>query len=248
MSEQSLEMLEKEIYGLAMSAGACDLGVADLSPPKARALVEAQGGTRLSRFPRAVSFAMRLQDGLVDDLPEGHREPVTARLYDAHIYKTVNGGLDQIGLEIARLLQDEGHTAVSIPASLYVDDDEFLGPLPHKLAARLAGIGWIGKSALLVTRNFGPRVRLGTVLTDAPLSAGEPPRDSCGSCEKCVDACPPQAFLGRSFSEDEPVGSRMDVRACRDYRHGLKETTGAQTCGVCVSVCPHGSRRRNRLL
>jgi len=108
MSEQSLEMLEKEIYGLAISAGACDLGVADLSQPKARALVEAQGGPRLSRFPRAVSFAMRLQDALVDDLPEGHREPVTARLYDAHIYKTVNGSLDQIGLEIARLLQDEG--------------------------------------------------------------------------------------------------------------------------------------------
>ncbi|HZJ03221.1 MAG TPA: 4Fe-4S double cluster binding domain-containing protein [Thermoleophilia bacterium] len=248
MSEQSLLTLEKEIYGLAMSSGACDLGVADLAQGKGRALVEEQGGTRLSRFPRAISFAMRLQDGLVDDLPEGHREAVTARLYDAHIYKTVNSSLDQIGLEISCLLQDEGHTAVSIPASLYVDGDDFLGPLPHKLAARLAGIGWIGKSALLVTRNFGPRVRLGTVLTDAPLPAGEPPQEKCGSCENCVEACPPGALLGRSFSEDEPVGSRMDVRACRDYRHGLKETTGVQTCGVCVSVCPQGSRRRTRLL
>lgn len=248
MIDYPKEMLEKEIYGLAVSAGACDLGVADLTQPKARALVEEQGGTRLARFPRAVSYALRLQDALVDDLPEGHRDAVTARLYDAHIYKTVNGKLDQIGLEIARLLEDEGYSAVSVPASLYVDSDEFLGPLPHKLAARLAGLGWIGKSALLITRNFGPRLRLGTVLTDAPLSAGEPPRDFCGSCERCVEACPSGAFLGRAFSDSEPVAARMDVRACRDYRRELKETTGAQTCGVCVAVCPHGTARRTRLL
>jgi hypothetical protein len=60
----------------------------------------------------------------------------------------------------------------------------------HKLAAHLAGLGWIGKSCLLLTEQFGPRVRFVSVLTDAPLEAGSPLDKPCGKCQVCIDACP----------------------------------------------------------
>jgi len=62
---------------------------------------------------------------------------------------------------------------------------------PHKLAATRAGLGWIGKSSLLVTPEFGPRVRLQTILLKAELLANEPITESrCGTCDACAKACP----------------------------------------------------------
>ncbi|GAB4245284.1 MAG: hypothetical protein Kow00129_05180 [Thermoleophilia bacterium] len=224
----------------ARGEGAFAVGVADLAGEAARGLLSAQGGDLVAGFPRAVSYAFRLQDALVGALPDGHRDTVVARLYDRHVYSSANATLDAVGRRVADLLQEAGFRAVSIPASMYVDPEDLLGPLPHKLPAHLAGLGWIGRSCLLVTRKHGPRVRLGTVLTDAPFPPGEPGRNFCGTCEECVTACPAGAFSGRLFSPDEPLELRMDVRACRDYRKGVAESTGVMTCGVCVAVCPHG--------
>ncbi|MCK9565162.1 MAG: hypothetical protein M0Q43_03825 [Methanothrix sp.] len=61
----------------------------------------------------------------------------------------------------------------------------------HKLAAHMAGLGWIGKSCLLITPEAGPRVRWASVLTDAPMKAtGYAMAERCGECRKCVDVCP----------------------------------------------------------
>ena len=89
--------------------------------------------------------------------------------------------------------------------------DRQLGFFSHKLAAHLAGLGWIGKSCLLVTLEVGPRVRWASVLTDAPLMAGEPLEERCGECRGCVEVCPAGAFSGRSFFFDEPRAARFDV-------------------------------------
>ena len=71
--------------------------------------------------------------------------------------------------------------------SLWTDARVF----PHKTAATQAGLGWIGKTALFVSPRLGPRLRLATVFTDAELPVGEPVTEGrCGSCRRCVDACP----------------------------------------------------------
>jgi epoxyqueuosine reductase QueG len=104
-------------------------------------------------------------------------------------------------------------------------------------AARLAGPGWIGRSCLLVTPEAGPRVRWGTVLTDADLPCGPGPiADRCGKCEACVKACPAGAFTGRAFREEEPVEVRYDRPKCRAYQQGVA------VCGLCIAVCPHGRK------
>ena len=95
--------------------------------------------------------------------------------------------------------------------------DRELGLFSHKLAAHLAGLGWIGKSCLLVTLEVGPRVRWASVLTDASLMAGEPLEERCGECRGCVEVCPVGAFSGRSFFSDEPRAARFDVFKCRYY-------------------------------
>ncbi len=235
-----MEQLQERIVEAAILTGAADVGIADLTTVGAGDLIARQGGRWLAGFPRAVSFTYRLQDALVDPLPEAHQQTVPARLYDRHVYRGANDTLDDIAHAVATELQGAGYKALPLPASMYIDEEDLLGPLPHKLPAHLAGLGWIGRSCLLITRRHGPRVRLGTVLTDAALSAGEPGKNFCGSCEDCVEACPAGAFTGRPFDPDEAVEERMDVRACRGYRQGVKKQTGVMTCGVCVAVCPHG--------
>ncbi|GAB4254669.1 MAG: epoxyqueuosine reductase [Thermoleophilia bacterium] len=238
----ALLRLESRLRNLAAAQGMYTLGVADMTPAPVRAAVAASGGAWLAGFPRAVSVVCRLQDAVVDELPDHHRETVAARVYEFSIYKVVNPWLDQTAHLLAEEIQGSGFRAVPIPTSISVDAAGFQGAVSHKLAAHGAGIGWIGRSCLLVTPEVGPRVRLVTVLTDAPLAAGAPNDTGCGRCRLCVEACPAGAFTGRAFDPAEPVETRMDVRACQTYRAEAEKETGVPICGVCVAVCPHGRR------
>ncbi len=242
MSATAPATLEERLRRIGGHLGAYQVGVADMTPPAVRSAVQEHGGSWLAAFPRAVSLAFRLQDAIVDQLPGDHRSPAVARTYSFHIYSSVNDYLDEMALLVARAIQEEGHAAVPVPTSVAVDAEGFSGALSHKLAAHLAGLGWIGRSCLLVTPEAGPRVRLVTVLTDAPLAADAPLDRGCGSCTECVEACPAGAFTGRAFDPAEPRSARMDVQACADYREAAKAVSGVTICGVCVAVCPHGRR------
>lgn len=245
-TDATAEAPAARIARLGAERGAYRVGFADLTAPEIREAVHSQGGEWLAAFPRAVSVAFRLQDAVVDHLPGHHREPVVAKTYGHHIYTVVNQYLDETATVIAGVLQESGHAAVSVPTSLSVQAGGYHGPMSHKLAARAAGHGWIGRSCLLVTPTVGPRVRLVTVLTDAPLPAGTPMERDCRACTECVDACPAGAFTGRPFDPTEPIEARMDVRACTAYRTASKVWSGTDICGVCVAVCPHGRRGRGR--
>lgn len=170
-------------------------GVADLA--KAHDFITAQGGDLMSRFPRAISIGVRLSDAVVDELYR-HEEPSAIYSYRG-LYNTVNSILDAAAVLVAKKTQEEGFRAYPIPASQTVNPRKLEGAFSHKLAAHLAGLGWIGKSCLLITPENGPRVRLATVLTDAPLEAGTPPSDRCGDCRECVEICPAKAFTGVPF-------------------------------------------------
>ncbi|MBN1695910.1 MAG: hypothetical protein JW881_00230 [Spirochaetales bacterium] len=105
------------------------------------------------------------------------------RSYRHHAYHVINMRLDLAASSIASCLQRRGYTALPVPAAKSVDDERMCASLPHKLSARFAGFGWIGKSCFLVTPDHGPRVRWATVLTGAPLApSGKPVRDRCRDC------------------------------------------------------------------
>jgi len=172
---------------------------------------------------------------------EGHDPNETRHLsmYWFHVYEVVSPALNFLAYDAARWLAARGFKAFPIPASMPYDPGKLAAPFSNKLAAHLAGMGWIGKSCLLLTEAFGPRVRFVSVLTDAPLETGSPLDRPCGKCRVCVDSCPVNAFTGVEFRPEEGREFRFDVSKCSEYRKG-------HACGLCVSTCPRGKQPRRR--
>ncbi len=225
----------------AETMGADFFGVAELSP--AREAILAQGGEVIAAFPRSISIGIALPHSVVDQLPR-RQERAVAVNYRHHGYDVINQRLDLIVSRLGSLLQRDGHKVMPIPASRRVDEARICGAFSHKMGAHLSGLGWVGKSCLLVTPEVGPRVRWATVLTDAPLSAtGKSLDERCGECHECVDICPVRAFTGKPFRENEPREVRYEASKCDRYLDALKKKDPEiAVCGMCLYVCPHGRR------
>ena len=217
-------------------------GVANLAA--AQDFVCQQGGEHLRKFPKAISVGICLLDAIVDGLLR-HEDPATIFTYRA-LYNSANSHLDHIALLLAKRIQEEGFLAFPVPASQTIDSEKLIGVISHKLAARSAGLGWIGKSCLLITPEYGPRVRFATILTDAPLDAGSPIDERCGDCKECVDTCPVRAFTGVEFDSSQPREARFNAHLCREYGRKREEKLGEGLCGLCVYVCPYGRSSRGK--
>ncbi len=229
------KVLTRKLGEYAHQKGADLFGVADLEP--ARAYITTQGNFSLERFPKAVSLGMFLNDEIVGS--HSPDEPRRDSLYWFHVYEVVTRALDQLGFYVSRWLSDQGFRTFPVPCSTPYNFQKLEGIISHKLAAHLAGLGWIGKNCLLLTDLFGPRVRFVTILTNAPLQTGSPINKPCGKCHVCIDACPVKAFTGKEFREEDPRHLRFDALKCSEYR---KE----HPCGLCVSSCPQGKSRARR--
>jgi epoxyqueuosine reductase QueG len=233
------------IYGrignLTTASGCEFLGVADLA--KADQFIREQGGVSVAGFPKAVSIGIALPGSIVDQLPD-RADPAVATNYRSHAYEVINERLNSVASQVTNILQRKGYSALPIPASASIDEEGLHGAFSHKLAAHLAGLGWIGKCCLLVTPQVGPRVRWISILTDAPLPAtGGPTEEKCKSCTECIDICPVQAFTGRRFLAEEPRSARYDAARCSDYYKELATDAGSGVCGLCLYVCPFGRKR-----
>lgn len=216
----------------ATEDGADFFGIADLGP--VRAEFERIWPVRLNGLRFGIAIGIRLNDWIIDRL-SATPDPAVAKLYWHHCYDVINARLDAIAARLAGVIQARGFAAVPIPVTVKADDEGLLGPFSHKAVARLAGLGWIGRSCLLVTPEHGPRARWASVLTDSPLTpTGAPLEDGCGDCQVCVEMCPARAFTGRPFREDEPVTRRFDVRKCQAYQKRVL------VCGLCLACCPRG--------
>lgn len=192
----------------------------------------------LKKYPYAVSIGIRLSDAIIDEIID---KPTFTYF---HHYRTVNTLIDQITLRGMLFIQENGFKALAVPASQTVNDAEeaHFGLFQHKTAAVLAGLGWIGRSGLFISKDHGPRVRLGTILTNMPLvSTGEIIEQNCGDCRLCVESCPAMALTGNCWKNGCDRGHLVDVKACSDYMTSkFKHIGRGAVCGICVRVCPRG--------
>ena len=159
-------------------------------------------------------------------------------------YDKLNERLDMIVSRGAELLSGMGYMAIAQTRE-YVGSGESSDntTLPHKTIATRAGIGWIGKCALLVTEKFGSALRLSSILTDAPLYTVSPINNSrCGDCMVCADACPGSAVLGKAWEIGLYRDEFFDPVKCRKTaRERAKQGFGGSItiCGKCIEVCSY---------
>ncbi|WXG39545.1 MAG: 4Fe-4S binding protein [Candidatus Freyarchaeum deiterrae] len=148
-------------------------------------------------------------------------------------YFMVNNELNIIALHLGWFLESEGYETVPIPTAQPYNVDEYRGDFSHRHAAVLAGIGCLGKNNLLITKNYGPRVRLVSIVTNAPLSRDEPLNENfCEGCEACINFCPVNA-LETGYTDKEKCGSHLK-------KIGKQLNTSELFCGICIKVCPIG--------
>lgn len=199
---------------------------------------------QLKKQPYAVTFGVRLSDAIIDEI-----EDKPTFTYFNH-YRSVNALIDQISLRIVLLLCNKGYIGYSVAASQSIPTAAvpFSGVIPHKTGAVHAGLGWIGKNGLFIHREHGPRIRLGTVLTDAVLPSDSKPVPSrCSACNRCVQACPAMALTGNEWSLGVEREHIVDAKACSEYMNQkFKHIGRGSVCGICVKVCT--AYKRNRLI
>ena len=192
-------------------------------------------GDTYKDFDRAISIAVFFPKTVLNELADG---PTHTYLY---YYDVINARLNDIALRVSNYLQKKGFKTFPIPASQRVSESKLAGIFSHRLAAHRAGLGWIGKSCSLINPQVGPRLRLVTVLTDAPLTADKPFGEGrCGSCTACQEACPPQAIKGVPYNIQDSLDVRLDAQSCHDYLSKVRQSFGKRICGRCLAVCPWG--------
>jgi epoxyqueuosine reductase QueG len=162
-------------------------------------------------------------------------------------FKAMNERLPGLAGITADFLVGKGYKAFAKITSAIVYDEEYRTVLPHKTVATLSGVGWIGKCALLVTKEAGSALRLVVVLTDAPLTCGKPiVKSKCPSdCAICADVCPGKAPLGGLWEAGVDRDVFFNAHGCRSAaRARAKATLGIEEtiCGLCISNCPFTQR------
>jgi epoxyqueuosine reductase QueG len=158
-------------------------------------------------------------------------------------YIKLNERLDELVTLGAEELQKQGYTAIAMTrAQVGNGETDDNTALPHKTVATRAGIGWIGKSALLVTEQYGSMIRISSILTDAPLETAEAVSHSkCGDCMICTETCPAGAVSGKEWSPELPRDEFFDPVKCRKKarERAFQGFGGGNTiCGKCIEVCP----------
>ncbi len=158
--------------------------------------------------------------------------------------------LTKLQKRAVRFLKSRGYRTLAIPPDSDRKKGTFISKLyslfNHKMAATSAGLGWIGKNGLLINPDYGPRLSLATVLTDAPLRLDAPMKHSlCGDCKLCMTYCPSQAITGAEWSRSSPFVELVRLDACRSHKENKRATYGKPNCGLCINICPYGRENKH---
>jgi len=157
------------------------------------------------------------------------------------LYTTSNKLLDEMAYRLSSYIVTQlGYKAIFFPRDCYYGIDDLVAnpsaAFSHVLAAYYAGMGTIGDSHNLITPEFGPRVRMVSIITDAPIAADPMiEKDLCIHCGQCLKHCPSNCFRDTG----DPVYD-MDKVACTKHHVTLKNEHH-WPCGICIDVCPVGN-------
>ncbi len=206
---------------------------------------------KFSNYPFGISIGRRLDDSILDNLLDGPT-------YEYYLhYNEINNDLAGITRRIQEELHDIGINAISIRPTISLGSKDYRKHLSslsydisHKMVATRAGLGWIGKTGLLISGKFGPRLRLVTILIDSDPGETAIPIDmsKCGKCNICVEKCPAGAANGMLWNINVHRDEFFNAFKCREKCGELakqKLNVDERICGLCVSVCPVGKNKNH---
>jgi len=220
-------MIENELKEYLKNLGASLVGFADLKN------IDAPSRQNMAY---GIAFAIKIKPSIIVGINGGPTEDY----YDA--YNEINKKLDYINLSCVKYIKNQGYNAIGQNSTYVTSNDNLSTHLPHKTVATRAGLGWIGKNALLITPEYGSAIRISSILTDMPLITNNPINESkCGDCNKCVEACPAVAIKGMLWNVNIAREELINPFKCRiKARELLNEKIGIESaiCGKCIEVCP----------
>jgi epoxyqueuosine reductase QueG len=203
-----------------------------------------------SSFRYGLVIGKRLNNKIIDSIIDG---PTLE--YFQH-YKHVNVELSELIHKIAGQIIKIGYRCKIVEPSVgetITNSDNYKitlrTPISHKMIGTRAGLGWIGKTDLFISKKFGPKLRLVSLLTDYPLKITGVPinKSKCGKCNICVINCPVEAATGQLWDINTDRDVFFDAHKCRNNCLAITKTRlniDATICGICVSACPIGNSRR----
>lgn len=176
---------------------------------------------------------------LVLKLPKKAMKYVNDEDYEAYwkCFHEKVAALSEIALKGEEYIKNLGYDAFALTMTRNeCDMKKLLSILPYKTIATKSGLGWIGRSALFVTPEYGSAVVLGAILTDMPLEFGEPVTDSsCDECTNCQDACPVDAINPQKWNDRLNREDIIDIEACFEYI--MDQYKAGLGCTKCMSEC-----------
>jgi epoxyqueuosine reductase len=124
----------------------------------------------------------------------------------------------------------------NIETRSYVDT----GPIVERVYAKYAGLGWLGKNTCLINQQIGSWLFLGVIVTSIELTPDIPAADRCGTCTRCIDACPTQALIAPHELDSNKCISYLTIEKRDSIHEELREGMGRQVfgCDICQDVCP----------
>ena len=200
----------------------------------------ASHGTMRSRPDELVPGTLRVISVRMDYLPQDtqmaqvlaqpERAYVSRYALGRDYHKLIRKRLQQLAEKISQAIGPFGHRA-------FVDS----APVLEKALARKAGLGWMGKNTLILTRKAGSWFFLGELLVDLPLPIDQPnDRDHCGKCTACLQVCPTQAFVGDRVLDARRCISYLTIELKGAIPEDLRPLIGNRVfgCDDCQLVCP----------
>jgi epoxyqueuosine reductase len=146
--------------------------------------------------------------------------------------------LRTVEAELLRATRDQNMP--SLETRCYVDT----GPLVERVYAKYAGIGWMGKNTCILNQKMGSWLFLGVILTSIELSPDQPAPDRCGTCTRCIEACPTDAFLAPYQLDSNRCIAYLTIEKRGAIPESLREGMGRHVfgCDICQDVCPWNRR------